>query len=99
MKVGDKVYITERAAAGVTKGVVVAKKWTFDPMPHSWYVVRKVKEVTGVVDLISSAFYGSTTDLDFYPASALTKVPDIASETTADSKPENQALTEGPKSE
>lgn len=94
MKVGDKVYIMEQAAAGVQKGVIVAKKWRFDPMPVAFYVVRKTKDVTSIADVLTTAFYGNTGELDYYPGNALVRVPDISTETTADTNPKNQELGE-----
>lgn len=100
MRIGDKVYIMERAAAGVQRGVIVACKWDFsDVIPKRYYVVRKTKDVTSIADVLTTAFYGNTGELDYYSSNSLVRVPDISTETTTDTNPKNQALKGGPKND
>lgn len=92
MKIGDKVYIRERTAAGLSTGVIVAKKYIFNPWPEARYVVKKVQATDGIVGVIAAAFYGPQAELLYCDNSDLIRVPDIANETTADSNPKNEAL-------
>lgn len=92
MKIGDKVYIREHAAAGLSTGVIVAKKHVFDPWPQTRYVVKKVKAVENIGNVISMLFAGVPTDYLYCTSGDLIRIPDIATETTADTNPKNQAL-------
>lgn len=92
MRLGDKVYIRETAAVGLSTGIIVAKKYIFNPWPEARYVVKKVKAADGVVGVIAAAFYGNQSELIYCGNDDLVKVPEVADETTADTNPKNQAL-------
>lgn len=82
MKLQDKVYLIW--GDQIDTGVIVATKWGFyKRLPRKLYVVKVVKENGSISDILTTAFYGPSTDLRATTANRLILVPEQNEEAKA----------------